>query len=170
MCCYVFLGMTYRALEPVICIIVLLLVVVGDASYITAGIAGCITSIIKNMRCDILLISTDFTLIPVIYFIVLLLVAVSYRSCIATSITGCITGIVENVNCLTFLLSAINTLEPVIYIIVFVSITKTMFITFKGDKYTIIFFRICLGSRAFVAIYCSSIGDCIFIIINSCCL
>ena len=55
MCCYVFLVMAYRTLEPMICVIVLLLVAVRYSSYIAAGIAGCVTSVVKDMSCDVFL-------------------------------------------------------------------------------------------------------------------
>lgn len=84
--------------------------------------------------------------------VMLLLVAVSYVSHIAACIAGCVAGVVKDVGNLIFLLTTINALEPVIYIIVFVSITKIMLITFKGDKCAIIFFRICFGCGAFIAI------------------
>ena len=71
-------------------LIVLLLIAVGYASCITASIACRITSVIKDVCSDILLIATDSALIPVIYFVIFLLVAVGYASCITASVAGCI--------------------------------------------------------------------------------
>ena len=157
----VFLDMAYRAFEPVICFIMLLLIVVSYTSCIATSIACCITSVVKDMSSDVFLDMAYRAFEPVVIFIILLLIIVSYASCITTCITGCVAGVVKDVGNLIFLLTTINALKPVIYIIMLVSITKIMLITFKWDKCAIIFFRICLGSRAFIAINGGSFRYCI---------
>ena len=79
-------------------LIVLLLIAVGYASHITAGITGCIACIVEDMCCDILFISANRALIPMAILIVLLLVAVSYHSHIAAGVASCIARVVEDMS------------------------------------------------------------------------
>ena len=120
--------------------------VLGFVFYKAAGtlipVMGLVKSLPECVRRLVLFLMANTAFEPVICIIVLLLVVVGYSSHITASVAGRIAGIVEDVSYDVFLLSAINALEPVIYIIVFVSITKIMLITFKGDKCAIIFFRI----------------------------
>ena len=68
----------------------LLLVVVGYASCIAAGVTGCVAGIIEDVCSNILSISANLTFIPVTILIMLLLVVVGYASCIAAGVTGCV--------------------------------------------------------------------------------
>ena len=104
----------------------LLLIAVGYHSCITAGIAGCVACIVKDVSCDILLIATDCALVPVAILIVLLLIVVSYRSCITTSIAGCITGVIESMHCHILFGFACRASKPVTGFIIFNHIIMNM--------------------------------------------
>ena len=76
--------------------VMLLLVAVGYASYIAAGVAGCITSIIKCVNRYVFLVMAYRAFIPMVRFVMLLLVVVGYVSHITTSIACRVTGVVED--------------------------------------------------------------------------
>ena len=127
----------------------LLLIIVGYASCITADVACRITSVVKGVCRDVFLGMTYRTLEPVSFFVMIpsefmcccsLLVAASTLRPVGGFIVLLLKTMLGNIR--FFATNA--AFKPVIYIIMLVIITKIMLITFKGDKCAIIFFRICL--------------------------
>ena len=98
----------------------------GYASCITASIACRITSVIKDVCSDILLIATDSAFIPVTILIILLIIIVGYASHITASIAGCVACVIKDMRCYVFLIMAYRTLEPMVSFIILPLIFKIM--------------------------------------------